>query len=425
MSPIADSPDGQGEIWTDVLRALANRIGPQAFDTWFRPLEFAGCEAGSLHLSAPNERFRRCFQENYLELLGETVRDVLGEPREVRLSVDPLPEEMKETGPGIPPLPVVHASCLETPSEKQSWLIEGLWTAQAVGCLAGSPKLGKSWLALDMAVSVASATPCLGAFPVHTSGPVLLYAAEDSTAALRFRLESLARTRGLEFRDLDVQVITADSLRLDRADDQDRLQATVVLHHPALLVLDPLIRVHMLDENAATAVAGLLGYFRSLQRKTGVAIALVHHFRKNLSSATAGYRLRGSSDFYAFVDSLLYLQRRREQLTLSAEHRSAPALGPLSLELVGEPHPHFRLLTHQVNLTPPQDPLHIKILELLSNATAPVTADALRFDLKARNQRVLETLRTLCAEKKVTRSAQGYTLAGDHGATRQPSARPA
>ena len=276
MSPIAGSPDGQSEIWTEVLKALANKIGPQAFDTWFRPLVFAGGEAGSLHLRVPNEHFRRCFQENYLELLGAAVRDVLGEPREVRLSVDALPEATEETGPGIPPLPVVHASCLEAPSEKQSWLIEGLWTAQAVGCLAGSPKLGKSWLALDMAVSVASATPCLGAFPVHTSGPVLLYAAEDSTAALRFCLESLARTRGLEFRDLDVRVITADSLRLDRPEDQDRLQATVVLHRPALLVLDPLIRVHMLDENAATAVAGLLGYFRSLQRKTGVAIALVH-----------------------------------------------------------------------------------------------------------------------------------------------------
>ena len=148
----------------------------------------------------------------------------------------------------------------------------------------------------------------------------------------------------------------------------------------------------------------------------------MHHFRKTLSSATAGYRLRGSSDFYAFVDSLLYLQRRREQLTLSAEHRSAPALGPLPLELVAEPDPHFRLLTHQVNLTPPQDPLQIKILQLLSDAPAPVTADALRFDLKARNQRVLETLRTLCAQKKVARSAHGYTLAADHGATQQPTA---
>ena len=49
-----------------------------------------------------------------------------------------------------------------------------------------------------------------------------------------------------------------------------------MLHRPDLLILDPLVRLHAIDENAAGEIAALLGYLRLLQRKTGVAIALVH-----------------------------------------------------------------------------------------------------------------------------------------------------
>ena len=271
-------------------------------------------------------------------------------------------------------------------------------------------------MALDMAVSVASGSPCLGTFPVHRPGPVLLYAAEDSTAALRAPLETLAQNRSLDFQRLDVRVITADSLRLDLSTDQNRLDATVTLHRPVLLVLDPLIRVHMLDENVSGQVAALLGYFRSLQRRMGVAIALVHHARKNVSPAAgAGYSLRGSSDLYAWLDSFLYLRNNDDHLTLSAEHRSAPALGPLHLELADSCSPndgiHLKLADPaRADHSPPEDPLRSRILELLANCDQPCTANDLRSRLQVRNQRVVEALRQLSSQGKVQRLARGYAL---------------
>jgi len=36
------------------------------------------------------------------------------------------------------------------------------------------------------------------------------------------------------------------------------------------------VRVHAIDENVAGQVAALLGYLRSLQRKNGTAIAVIH-----------------------------------------------------------------------------------------------------------------------------------------------------
>jgi hypothetical protein len=251
----------------------------------------------------------------------------------------------------------------------------------------------------------------------------LLYAAEESPATLRSRLETIARLRGLDFAQLDVRVIVANSLRLDRSEDQERLDATVMHHRPALLILDPLIRIHMADENASGDIAALLGYLRALQRKSGAAVAVIHHVRKQVSSSTgAGYNLRGSSDLYAWLDSFLYLRKNRDQLTLSAEHRSAPPLGPLQLELASDPDAGV-----QLKMAPPvdpeaaaaADPLLSRIMLLLANAREPCTVEALRAKLQVRNQRVVAALRQLCAEGKVQRLAHGYAVAADQPAQKQ------
>jgi hypothetical protein len=266
-------------------------------------------------------------------------------------------------------------------------------------------------MALEMAVAVASGSACLGAFAVSSPGPVLLYAAEDSESALRLRLDSLSGHHGLHLEYLDIRVITADSLRLDRTADQDRLEATLMLHRPVLLILDPLVRLHAIDENAAGEIAALLGYLRLLQRKTGVAIALVHHARKNVSAnGGAGYSLRGSSDLYAWVDSFLYLRRHHGQLILSAEHRSASGAGPMPLELVStESGPYLRLASapNTAELAS-RDPLPDQILALLAHSSEPRTAESIRSTLQVRNQRLVETLRQLVDQRKVVRLSQGY-----------------
>jgi RecA-family ATPase len=149
-------------------------------------------------------------------------------------------------------LPVRPAHQLDVIAPEHRWLIEGLWGAEAVGIVGGEPKSCKSFLALDMAVSVASATPCLRRFPVARAGRVLLFAAEDSHAVVRQRLDGICATVGLRLADLDLQVITAPTLRLDIENDRDRLDQTVASLRPTLLVLDPFVRLHRVDENVSS-----------------------------------------------------------------------------------------------------------------------------------------------------------------------------
>jgi hypothetical protein len=84
-------------------------------------------------------------------------------------------------------------------------------------------------------VSVAAGTPCLRRFPVPRSGRVLLYAAEDALHIVRQRLEGICAAAGHALAALDVQVITAPTVRLDLAADRQALDETVVKLAPAVL----------------------------------------------------------------------------------------------------------------------------------------------------------------------------------------------
>ena len=104
--------------------------------------------------------------------------------------------------------------------------------------------------------------------------PVLLYAAEDALHIVRQRLEGICAAAGCRLVDLEVQVITAPTLRLDLAADRLALEGTVAELRPRLLILDPFVRLHRIDENASGEVAPLLAFLRGLQRRYALAVLL-------------------------------------------------------------------------------------------------------------------------------------------------------
>ena len=219
---------------------------------------------------------------------------------------------------------------LNTHAPSHQWLVHSLWSEQAVGILGGQPKCGKSMLALEFAVAVASGADCLRRFPIPQPGPVLLFAAEDSHATLHQRLTAIAHNAKVDFNTLDIAVIDSPMLRLDIDQHCLRLARTVAHLSPRLVILDPLVRLHALDENAVTDMARLLNFLRHLQRIFNTAVMLVHHARKS-TTARPGQALRGSSELHAWGDSNLYLRARRDRLVLSVEHRAAASIDELEL----------------------------------------------------------------------------------------------
>ena len=270
------------------------------------------------------------------------------------------------------------------------------------------PKCSKTWLGLDMALSVASGTACLGKYAVPRAGPVLVYLAEDALPVVRERVAGMARHRGLDLAGVEIHVITAPTLRLDRDPHRTRLLETAKRLRPRLLLLDPLVRLHAIDENNAGEVAGLLAYFRSLQRQLDLSVVLVHHTRKNAAGGVAaGQGLRGSSDMHAFGDSNLYLRRSRERLVLSSEHRAAPASPPVYLELVATSAETIHLEVVAELDGEKRRTLQEQVLALLAPGEAQTRAK-LRQALAVKNERLGEALESLQQAGRVRRTCNGW-----------------
>ncbi len=310
-------------------------------------------------------------------------------------------------------LPVVQVAQIEVEPEHQHWLIEGLWGRSAIGLIGGAPKCGKTWLGLDMAVSVASGTPALGHFPTRASGAALVYLAEDALPQVRARVDALCRHRSLDLQRLDLHVITVPVLRLDLPLDQDRLAGTIAALKPRVVLLDPLVRMHRRDENSATEISGLLGYIRELQRRFDVAVVLVHHASKK-QRAQPGQALRGSSDLHAIGDSNAYLARKDTQIVLTIEHRAAPCPQPMTLELVADPAnqaTHLRV-AHQTPAIGNGAPRSLgeQIIHLLAAHDGGLSRIALRDRLRVNNERLGRTLVELERQRRVRRTPQGWCL---------------
>jgi hypothetical protein len=297
--------------------------------------------------------------------------------------------------------------------------VRQIWTRHAVGIVGGVPKSCKSWLGLDLAVSVASGTPCLGRFAVDDPGTTLVYLAEDALPLVRDRIAGMCLHRGLSLVDLDLLVITAPSLRLDLAEDQARLSATVTRHKPTLLLLDPLVRLHRLDENSSADVSALLGFLRALQREHKVAIVLVHHMSKR-RRADLGQSLRGSGDLHAWTDDSVYLTHRNAEgrLVLTTEHRSAPAPPPVELKLVSRADgsaTHLEIvgdapLDDGSAPAPSAPSLTDRILAALRSAPQPLLRAELRETLRTNNQRLGDALTVLQRDGVVEHNDRGWAL---------------
>jgi AAA domain-containing protein len=305
-------------------------------------------------------------------------------------------------------LPVVRVAELPSDEIAERWLVEQLWCASSVGVIGGAPKCAKTWLGLDIALSVATGTPCLGKYNIPERGLVLVYLAEDALHSVRERIDGMAQHRDLDLSEVEIQVITAPVLRLDQDRDRMRLWETARRLRPRLLLLDPLVRLHGIDENRAGEVAELLAYFRSLQRELGLSILLVHHTRKNAGDGVAaGQGLRGSSDIHAFGDSNLYLRRNEQHLILSSEHRAAPASSPIYLRLVATDTGS----THLEVVTQPDDEngcsLEEQVLNLLAQGeTLPRTR--LRDALGVNNERLGKALDSLEQAGRIGRTPRGW-----------------
>ena len=216
------------------------------------------------------------------------------------------------------------------------YLATGLLEQGTIGFVGGEPKLGKSWLTLHIALTVATGTPVLGTFPVPRKAKVLYVQEEDGAGLLAKRIRLLCAGHGMQNPgDEDFRAAVRTGFKIDDPRWFQALHRELEAFHPSLVVVDVLNKVHMADENEQTEMTRIMGLFESLRREFGCGFLIVHHFRKQGGdgSSRGNQRLRGSSVLGGWSECSLYLSGMANK-GLRVEHESKnPTLEPFAFRL--------------------------------------------------------------------------------------------
>jgi hypothetical protein len=197
-------------------------------------------------------------------------------------------------------------------------LIEGILHKGEKMLLGGAAKIGKTWLALDLAVSVASGTPWLG-YPTQ-KGRVLFINFELAPWAFRKRLEWVCMVKGITLNPDEMLVWNLRGYDVEMDKLVDRLLKNLP-NDLALIIPDPVYKtLGDRDENAAGDIADLLRKIELVTRVTGAAVTLTHHFSKGLASAKQEIdRFSGSGVWVRDPDVLVSIQPHEEKGCLVME----------------------------------------------------------------------------------------------------------
>ncbi len=174
----------------------------------------------------------------------------------------------------------------------------------------GPPGRGKSWIAIELAVAVATGTPFAGIMEVRR-GVVNYYDLEQGDYTMKERLQQLMGGRHLTTTEGRLRPCILPLLNL--GDPKIEAQLIRECQGVNLSILDSFSASHNIDENTV-AVGNLLVMLHRVSRATGCAFAIVHHSRKKPNDPDAEERdvtlddLRGSGNIPSHTSTVWAFQ---------------------------------------------------------------------------------------------------------------------
>ena len=239
--------------------------------------------------------------------------------------------------PSASPAVLSLAQLLEQqPSTAPPCLVEpGLLPPQGILFVGGEPKVGKSLLVANLALSLAAGADRIG-FPIPAPRRVLICQFELPVPQFVSRLAIMRRALGAAA-DQHLLVDTrATGHLLSAAQGLNHFVSAARAAAAEIIVLDPLYSTHDQDENDTRAMAALCQSLLRLRDASGAALVVVHHVRKSIGRHEIGSAFRGSSALHAVGDSYLLLTRPSPQvptIELRFQFRYAAAQPPRLLQL--------------------------------------------------------------------------------------------
>lgn len=175
------------------------------------------------------------------------------------------------------------------------WLIKGLLPRADLIVLYGASGSGKTFVALDIAASIARGVAWRG---MRTKKARVLYIAAEGGGGVGKRFEAYARHHGINAADLDIGIITVAPNFMMKEDIAELVASIVASGGADLIIVDTYAQVTPgSNENSGEDMGLALSNCRNLTAATGATVLLVHHAGKDASRGARGWSgMRAAAD---------------------------------------------------------------------------------------------------------------------------------
>jgi len=180
--------------------------------------------------------------------------------------------------------------------------------------IVGSKKAQKSFLAMNFSIAIANGQGFAG-FDVLEPKKVLHLCFEGGYFPNRKRVKRMSLSMDIE-KSKNITYLKKAHLCIDNDDDFERLRGYVNESNCDVLVLDPLAKLHLQDENSSNAMASVFMRIRELMDGFNISVILTHHTGKNPSLGA-----RGSSFIGGEYDSCIAMSKSSDKTKLEFEFR--------------------------------------------------------------------------------------------------------
>ena len=182
--------------------------------------------------------------------------------------------------------------------KKPEWLIENICELDSVMAIFGKPKSGKSFIAVDMAASLAKGIPFHGH---KTKQAAVVYVCGEGNRGIARRLHAFQSLNEVDLKDAPLLLSTRGARMLDEKDFQmlkDNIdQAQDKYGQIGMIVIDTLARSMNGDENSTSDMNAFIEKVDDLKDSYGSAINIIHH-----TGHSTNQRARGSSALPGALD---------------------------------------------------------------------------------------------------------------------------
>lgn len=200
---------------------------------------------------------------------------------------------------------------LKLPRDPETWLLRNLLPTGGSGVLYAPPKVGKTYLALQMANAIGGGADSWMEFEVCKRGKVLILELDTPRSIFTTKYFEPMRDHGkLNFPNVmvaDNEILKLSLVDIQQPQHQQMLKEMVQAMDPVLVIIDTLRKIHSADENSSTEMSNVMSKIKAVVHPA--AVLLISHERKPSPDGEKDIMtdLRGSTSVVGEMDAILRL----------------------------------------------------------------------------------------------------------------------